>query len=71
MTDESGKRLQLLEEKFEFQESTIDTLNEVIIDQQVQLSKLEEKIKRLEGLLFSMQIEPIAGGGEEPPPPHY
>jgi SlyX protein len=71
MTDESGKRLQLLEENFEFQESTIDTLNQVIIDQQGQLDKLEEKINRLEGLLLSVQTESLSGGGEEPPPPHY
>ena len=69
--DDIANRLQLLEEKFEFQDSTIDALNEVIIDQQQQLEKLEEKIGNLEGLFLSLQGDPSTGGGEEPPPPHY
>jgi len=69
--DDIANRLQLLEEKFEFQDSTIDALNEVIIDQQHQLEKLEEKIGNIEGLFLSLQGDPSTGGGEEPPPPHY
>jgi len=69
--DDIANRLQLLEEKFEFQDSTIDALNEVIIDQQHQLEKLEEKIGNFEGLFLSLQGDPSTGGGEEPPPPHY
>jgi uncharacterized coiled-coil protein SlyX len=71
IVDDIANRLQLLEEKFEFQDSTIDALNEVIIEQQQQLEKLEEKIGNLEGLFLSLQGDPSTGGGEEPPPPHY
>jgi uncharacterized coiled-coil protein SlyX len=62
-------RLQILEEKFEYQERTIDTLNEVIIEQQTQLNSLEDKILRLQALLTAIEDNP--SGGEDPPPPHY
>ena len=62
-------RIQILEEKFEYQERTIDTLNEVIIEQQNQLNSLEEQINRLQALLTA--IEDTPNSGEDPPPPHY
>ena len=69
MTDEYSDRLQRLEEKFEYQELTIDSLNEVIIDQQKQLTLLTEQLERLRSQLTASQEElPV---GEEPPPPHY
>jgi uncharacterized coiled-coil protein SlyX len=69
MTDEYSDRLQRLEEKFEYQELTIDSLNEVIIDQQKQLTLLTEQLERLRSQLTTSQEELSAG--EEPPPPHY
>ncbi|MFW2368436.1 MAG: SlyX family protein [Desulforhopalus sp.] len=68
-TTDMNKRLQLLEEKFLYQEKTIDALNEVILEQQEQLSTLVEEMHRLKMILTSMEISPI--GGTEPPPPHY
>lgn len=62
-------RIQVLEEKFAYQERTIDALNDVIIDQQTQLNSLEEQILRLKALLTAIEDNP--NGGEEPPPPHY
>lgn len=64
-----NNRLQLLEEKFLYQEKTIDALNEVILEQQQQLSTLVEEMHRLKMMLTSMEIAP--SGGTEPPPPHY
>ena len=69
MTDEYSDRLQLLEEKFEYQELTIDNLSEVIIDQQKQLTLLFEQIERLRSQLTTSQDDHLAG--EDPPPPHY
>ena len=61
-------RLQLLEEKFEYQERTLETLNDVIIDQQSQINSLSESLEKLRGLLAAnlTQLEQ-----EDPPPPHY
>jgi SlyX protein len=67
--DDLCRRLQILEEKFEYQDQTIDALNEVIIDQQAQISALEDQIRRFQAMLSA--IEDTPGGGEEPPPPHY
>jgi uncharacterized coiled-coil protein SlyX len=67
--DKINDRIQILEEKFEYQERTIDTLNEVIIEQQTQLNSLEDKILRLQALLSGIEDNP--SGGEDPPPPHY
>lgn len=63
-----SKRLQNLEEKFAFQEQTIDALNDVILDQQTQINDLEEQVQKLRTLLSSSQDQ--VGIGKEPPPPH-
>lgn len=70
--DDLSYRLQVLEEKFEYQERTIDTLNEVIIEQQTQINSLEEQILRLQALLSAIADNQHSGeGGDDPPPPHY
>ncbi len=71
MIAQAEKRLQVLEEKFEYQDNTIDALNDVIIDQQNQITKLEERLNRLESMLLNIHTEAAIPGGEEPPPPHY
>ncbi|MGB3211325.1 MAG: SlyX family protein [Desulforhopalus sp.] len=62
-------RVQILEEKFEYQERTIDALNDVIIEQQKQLNALEDQIYRLQALLAAREDKP--NEDEDPPPPHY
>jgi len=69
IADTINDRIQILEEKFEYQERTIDALNEVIIEQQTQLNVFENKILRLEALVSGIEDNP--NGGEDPPPPHY
>lgn len=69
MSNEYSDRLMVLEEKFEYQEQTIDSLNEVIIDQQKQLTLLAEQVHHLKSQLGAAGEE--HPGGEEPPPPHY
>lgn len=65
--DELQERLQVLEEKFEFQDQTIDALNDVIVDQQNQMAQLEEQVRRLDSMLLGLKEEQL----EDPPPPHY
>ena len=67
--DDINNRIRILEEKFEYQERTIDALNDVIIEQQSQVNLLEDQVSRLQALLNA--IEDGSGGDEDPPPPHY
>lgn len=69
MSNEYSDRLRVLEEKFEYQELTIDTLNDVIIDQQKQLAQLSDQIRILKSQMSATQDEKFQG--EDPPPPHY
>ena len=62
-------RLRILEEKFVYQEQTIDALNDVIIEQQAQLNSLEDQLLRLQALLRA--DDDNYNGGVDPPPPHY
>ena len=67
--DTLSNRLRILEEKFLYQDQTIDALNDVILEQQAQLNLLEDQILRLQALLSANEDYPH--GGEDPPPPHY
>ena len=59
-----------LESRIAFQDHTIDTLNEVVTQQQQQLDQLERKLEA-----FSLQVNKLAQAqpeqGKEKPPPHY
>lgn len=70
MSTELEVRLCRLEESFEFQDNTIEALNQVIIDQQKQIDELLYAVERLKHALSAAGTEP----GEQlpdPPPPHY
>ena len=69
MSDEYSDRLRTLEEKFEYQEQTVDSLNDVIIDQQKQLTLLTDQVHALKSQMSSTQED--NSPGEDPPPPHY
>lgn len=69
MPDDIDERLRLLEEKFLYQEQTVDALNEVVLEQQEQLLTLAEEISRLKMMITALDVDPP--GGDEPPPPHY
>ncbi len=66
---ELGFRLQALEEKFEYQDQLLDTLNEVIITQQSQIDSLEYEIKKLRADMHAMIADQKEHGVEKPP--HY
>jgi len=55
-------RLMVLEEKIEYQEYTIEKLNEVLVNQQHQLDKFEVKIRRLNERMEAILID----GGSSP-----
>lgn len=69
MLNSLNNRILHLEEKFAYQEKTVDALNDVIIEQQAQINSLEEEVRRLR-LQMSSADE---AGPELPsvPPPHY
>lgn len=58
-----------LEKKSAFQEDTIEALNQVIIEQQKRLDRVEKRLKfitdQLEGSDLIKKLE------DEAPPPHY
>ncbi len=64
------RRLMVLEEKLEYQDDTVEKLNEVIIAQQHQIDKLEEKLTRLHEIMEAGNQE-VGERGTEPLPPHY
>ncbi len=67
MADQLTARIRILEERSTFQEQTIDALNEVIIDQQGRLARLEEELRHLRELLDGALTE----SPTNLPPPHY
>ena len=65
MTNDAGKntdRLTIMEEKLEFQDYTMEKLNEVIITQQRQLDKLEGEMlslrKKFDVVYAEMDVKP-------------
>ena len=59
-----------LQTKLAFQESLLEDLNQVITDQQQQLSRLELTLGTLKVQVQTMQTNDISNNGNEPPP-HY
>ncbi len=60
-----------LEYKVAYQEQTIDTLNDALTQQQLQLSKIQEQMRFMISKLKSMTSSSLADQSEETPPPHY
>lgn len=64
-------RIVELESKVAFQEMTIETLNQALIEQQFQLDKMQLQLRHLAEKLTGIASSNVAHQSEETPPPHY
>ena len=64
-------KLELVETRQAFQEDTIESLNNEIIQQQQDIQNLELKVNILEEQLKEAAEATSNPEHEEPPPPHY
>ena len=60
-----------LETKIAFQEHTIDSLNEALSNQQIQIDKMQFQLRHVIDKIKGMEPSNIAKMSEETPPPHY
>ncbi len=71
MSTELEQRLNDLESQVIFQEDTINSLNQALIDQQKQLMTLQKQLSLFAKKVQQMQPDEIAPLSQETPPPHY
>ena len=60
-----------LQTKLSFQEDLLESLNQVVIDQQGQIAKLQRTVESMIGLMDSMQSAMQDNGPRQEIPPHY
>ncbi|WP_273802268.1 SlyX family protein [Proteus vulgaris] len=68
---EVEKLLIQLESKVAFQDATIEELNQVVTQQQIEISRFKEALKIVTERLKTSQSSIIARPEDETPPPHY
>lgn len=68
MPSELESRIRILEEKFEYQDHTVETLNQVIIRQQAQIDTLQEELQKLREDALAAGLNT---GDIVEKPPHY
>ena len=65
------QRIAELETQVAFQEDTIQTLNDIVTRQQLQIGKLELEVQALAAQLRQLNDAMRRPEAEEAPPPHY
>jgi SlyX protein len=60
-----------LQTKLSFQEDLLENLNQVIIDQQGQIAKLERTVESIIGQMHNMQSSIQENRQQQEIPPHY
>ncbi|MGM0526334.1 MAG: SlyX family protein [Pseudomonadota bacterium] len=68
------KRIENLETQLTFQEDIIDSLNQLVTQQNAELATVHEKIRWLGRKVSQLQHDSSgesSNPGQEPPPPHY
>ncbi|MBI1424932.1 MAG: hypothetical protein GC149_15905 [Gammaproteobacteria bacterium] len=65
------QRIAELETQLAFQEDTIQTLNDIVTRQQLQIDKLELELQALAAQLRQLSDVLRRPEAEEAPPPHY
>ncbi|GAA3940034.1 SlyX family protein [Litoribacillus peritrichatus] len=65
-----GSKIEDLEIRLAFQEDTLETLNQVIIDQQKEIDKLNSYVRILKDKITSVE-NTSTSPEKEAPPPHY
>lgn len=70
MSTELEQRLIELETRQAFQDDTLQTLNDVLIDQQRQIDRLQHQLGLLAARQEALQTQ-LDQEQPEPPPPHY
>lgn len=70
MSTELEQRLIELETRQAFQDDTLQTLNDVLVDQQRQIDRLQHQLQVLAARQEALQTQ-IDQEQVEPPPPHY
>jgi SlyX protein len=60
-----------LQTKLSFQEDLLESLNQVVIDQQSQIAKLKRTVESMIGQMDSMQSASQDNGQQQEIPPHY
>lgn len=60
-----------LQTKLSFQEDLLESLNQVVIDQQGQIAKLQRMVESMIGQMDSMQSAMQDNGPRQEIPPHY
>lgn len=64
-------QIEQLQMKVAFQEDTIESLNQALIEQQKQIDDLQFALKRLDSKVSAIEPSNMASEKEEAPPPHY
>ncbi|MBU3005840.1 SlyX family protein [Paraglaciecola arctica] len=63
--------IEQLQMKIAFQEDTIESLNQALIEQQKQIDDLQYQLKQMASKISAIEPSNMASEKEEMPPPHY